>query len=319
MMLSVGPAAGPQQHRSNKEVDMTRVTFPLLALPLGLGFFGFLSTLHASAYLENNGVFTVINVNFAPFPPGPLPQGINDSGQIVGYTSAAGFLYAGGSATPIFDPLGSFTFPFGIDDAGVIVGSYNSPGGGGEVGFIYANGLYTSVAYPGAGTTELLSISSNGQMILGAYGTVGGASGLFLDSGGTLTPLNIPWGGGTAGINNAGDIVETHTVYYSNGLVVTISLPGASLTDVYGINDLGQIVGTAYFAGGTSEGFVDTNGVFQFINFPGAQPVTTANAINDVGEIAGTFAPIPEPASLVLVGAGLAGIAVIKLRRRYLR
>lgn len=297
---------------------MTRARFPLLVFPLGLGFLGPLNTIHASAaYLDNSGVFTTINLPAT----NPVPVAINDSGEIL----AAGFVYAGGIATPISYPASVLTTPFGIDDAGEVVGYYVGLVNPQPQGFTYANGAYSTVDYPGSTATELLAISSSGTILGRYFNTACPLSCLFLDSNGTFTTPSSPTGGGA--IDNAGDILDGNTVYYSNGVVVPINVPGASSTTLFGINDLGQIVGTALFGNGpdmTSEGFVYTNGVFQFINFPGAPPgTTTAYAINNADEIVGTygaFTPIvPEPASLALVAAGLAGIAVIKHRRCHSR
>jgi hypothetical protein len=88
---------------------------------------------------------------------------------------------------------------------------------------------------------------------------------LFLDSGGTFAPLSIPAYGVNVGINNAGDILANNNVYYSNGLVVPINVPGAYTTSANGINDLGQVVGTPSGPpyDNTLMGFVYTNEVYQ--------------------------------------------------------
>jgi hypothetical protein len=99
---------------------MTRATFPLLVLPLGLALLGSLNTARASAYLDDNGVFTTINLGFS-YSYSPVPSGINDSGQVVGSTSAvAGFLYTNGSVISVAEP-GNASVVTGIDDAGQVL------------------------------------------------------------------------------------------------------------------------------------------------------------------------------------------------------
>jgi hypothetical protein len=69
-------------------------------------------------------------------------------------------------------------------------------------------------------------------------------------------------------------------------------------------------------------GFLDTNGTFTTIDAPGGPSINTQlYDINDSGEIVGTSSltpppAVPEPASFLLVGVGLAGIAAIRRERR---
>ena len=73
----------------------------------------------------------------------------------------------------------------------------------------------------------------------------------------------------------------------------SINDPGAGSTYAMGINNRGQIVGYAYFAGAHQDlghGFVDTNGNFTAINYPNAQQ-TYADGINNAGDIVGFYSP----------------------------
>lgn len=69
---------------------------------------------------------------------------------------------------------------------------------------------------------------------------------------------------------------------------ITIDYPGATVTDLNGINDSGEIVGLATLAGGRRQGFRYNDGVFTDINYAGALR-TEATAINSQGEVAGFF------------------------------
>src|ERR1700726_3687474 len=57
---------------------------------------------------------------------------------------------------------------------------------------------------------------------------------------------------------------------FSNGVFTTFSVPGAFDTNAAGINDAGQIVGTATFPGQPGQfptrGFLYSNGVFTVLN-----------------------------------------------------
>jgi hypothetical protein len=75
---------------------------------------------------------------------------------------------------------------------------------------------------------------------------------------------------------------------------------------------MGEIVGSY-----STHGFLDVNGVFTTIDVPFGVN-TIPKGINDSGEIVGIYTPAstPEPASLLLLASGLAGIIILIVRRR---
>jgi probable HAF family extracellular repeat protein len=102
----------------------------------------------------------------------------------------------------------------------------------------------------------------------------------------TFTPSSAP--GSPFGLNTAGQIVgifvggETTSSYlYSQGVTLTISVPGAASTLAYGINDAGTIVGAV-----STHAFLDVNGVITPFDAPGFVS-TTARGINSFGQIVG--------------------------------
>jgi probable HAF family extracellular repeat protein len=70
----------------------------------------------------------------------------------------------------------------------------------------------------------------------------------------------------------------------TRGSFTQIHVPGA-ITDAFGINDAGQIVGGFTDTTGPTHGFLDTRGSFTQIDVPGltpgAQTFTVAFGIND--------------------------------------
>ena len=70
----------------------------------------------------------------------------------------------------------------------------------------------------------------------------------------------------------------------------TIDVPGASETFAEGINNSGQIVGSFnVFSTLMTHGFLDINGSFITIDFPGVTGATNAYGINNTGQIVGAF------------------------------
>ena len=96
----------------------------------------------------------------------------------------------------------------------------------------------------------------------------------------------------------------------TGGIYTTLNVPGAILTDAYGINDAGQVVGLYIDNAGIAHGFVDTGGIYTTLDVPGAS-LTEAYGINDAGQVVGLYqdasgphgflaTSVPEPSTLAL-------------------
>jgi uncharacterized membrane protein len=104
--------------------------------------------------------------------------------------------------------------------------------------------------------------------------------------------------GGFCGLAGCNPTAADHGFTYDHGVYTTIDYPQAGATTAaYGINDLGEIVGG--FCSGpyacpvgaftrTAHGFLDNQGVFTQLDYPGSQD-TQANAINNAGVITGAY------------------------------
>jgi probable HAF family extracellular repeat protein len=207
--------------------------------------------------------------------------------------------------TTIDVPGASLTTAAGINDHGQIVGAYVDSTGQ-RHGYLDTNGRFTTIDPPGATSAEASGINDRGQ-IVGFYSDSTGQHG-FLDTNGTFTTINFPGASATdvTGINDHGQIVGVyegstgpHGFVDTNGSFTTLELPGTTNGSLLplGINDRGQIDGLLFQDRGmggppphglVAHGFLDTNGTFTTIDFPGAG-AADATGINDHGQIVGVY------------------------------
>ena len=106
-----------------------------------------LTTNGNAAFLYSGGVFTALPLSSA--------SGINDAGQIVGFTQTIGsshvsgethgYLYSNGALTTLDFPGAGITTPLSINNVGQIAGMFRYPGATGYIhGFVESNGVLPS-------------------------------------------------------------------------------------------------------------------------------------------------------------------------------
>lgn len=229
-----------------------------------LGVCGLLATFTGVAAAQSG--FTQIDV------PGSLSTtatGINNLNQIVGWyitndSSGTGFEYNNGSFINlnINVPGGSFTQPLAINVTGSIVGVFDSSSG--PEGFLLNASGYSALTGPTGSIRSLATGIDNGGDIAGWY------------------------------INTA-SVTQGFLLNGMTGTYTTIAVPGASATEITGINSAGGIVaGIADLSTGES-GFLYDYGSsspqYYSFNLPVALSINSMS-INDAGEIACTYADI---------------------------
>ena len=197
-----------------------------------------------------------------------------------------------------FDYPGSTeTIAFKLNASGEIVGA-NFEGPNVEHGFLLQGGTFSTFDVPnGVGATQPEGINDSAE-ITGTYYDAGTGlePGFLRQPDGSVVDIVPPNSGGYTeanGINNSGTIVGrdigavSQGFQLSNGTYTYIDVPGATNTSIFGINNLGDIVGDYVDASGVQHGFVMSNGIVTPIDFPGSTN-TNAQGINDSGEIVGS-------------------------------
>jgi probable HAF family extracellular repeat protein len=257
------------------------------------------------------------------------PTGINNRGQIVGYSVADdtdatyhGFLRdARGSFTPIDLPGAVATVASRINDRGQIVGRYyqTTPLRGPDArfrGFLLHHGRIVRINVPGAAQTQAVGVNNLGQVV-GEYQNPDGTYHGFLWHQGRFTTIDKPGAAATSlvDINDRGQILgihvdragQSHGLLLDRGRFTTIDAPSSAFTFVRDINNRGQIVGYALddpvtLAG--ARGFLlakGVNGPFTPIDVPGA-PRNLVLGLNDRGQLVGSYENINATPSLQPTG-----------------
>jgi uncharacterized membrane protein len=221
-------------------------------------------------------------------------------------------------------------FPTGINDRGEITGEYLRPDG--ESGlFRDRRGRISSFDVPGAAGTEAIGVNDRGQ-IVGEYGNDtpfvndSAAVRAYVTHRGRFVRLGIPGAElmTAFGINDRGWVVGTyveqgtprnpdgtfsasHGYLWKHGRFHIIDIPGAAVTELYAINDRGDILG-AYTEQDTFEqhGFrLDRHGQITEIKVDGGQ-FTFPLGTNDRGQVVGfTSDAGPDGAGINIHGFAL--------------
>ena len=196
---------------------------------------------------------------------GITANAINDAGIIVGSSGGRAFMVSGATKTALGSLGGSDSEAFGINAAGVIVGTAATAASSTTHAFRYANGVMTDLGTLGTGALSY------------AYG---------INSAGTVVGSALP---------SATAAVGVHAVIFSGGNIIDLDPPGTNSTvfgsAAYGINSSGTVVGTygadRAFVYTPAGGLIDLNTVVTNLAASGFGQLREAYAINDSGQIVG--------------------------------
>jgi probable HAF family extracellular repeat protein len=176
-----------------------------------------------------------------------------------------------------------------------------------SAGLLFAQSSYTfvSIDYPGATLTRAFDINDAG-VIVGIFRLPGQKNRGFMLRQGKFTELGPPdpdAGVRTArGLNDRDEVVglftlniddSEHGFLLSAGTKLRLDFPGALVTDAWGINNRGSIVGSFVDSSGVLHGWLRTRGTYTQIDIPGALD-TVSFGVNDRGQIVGAWDITPS-------------------------
>jgi uncharacterized membrane protein len=229
------------------------------------------------------------------------PNASNSAGMVVGsYVDNAsathGFVYLNGTFVTYDVPNAKFTALTGINNHGVICGSFGDTA---THGFVWEEGRFTQVDVPGATSTFVNGIADTAALGVSYVDSQNSLHGFVHYGPNRYKTMDFPGASETSvnSINRMNQLTgQTSPPFisaflFSNHQWLDFYYPGAFTTTGDGINNLGQIVGVwnPQDPFQPQQGFLrNADGSFQAINFPGSSG-SAAAGINDLGVIVGSY------------------------------
>jgi probable HAF family extracellular repeat protein len=236
---------------------------------------------------------------------GGRPFGINNSGQVVGYTYNAGhtnaYVGTGGTATNLHpaSPNVANSQAHGINQGGTVVGEVSYQNGPTRAA-VFSNGSVQTLGTLGGQNSTANGINAGGQVVgtadlgggnyhafatqaggglrdLGTLGTGANSEGLAINDLGAMT--------GYSEIDQDGNY---RAFLYANGSMQALATLGGNYAEGTAINNSGMVAGESFLAGDTvSHAFLYANGILLDLgSFGGTE--SDATGINEAGDVVGT-------------------------------
>ena len=239
-------------------------------------------------------------------------KAVNASGDVVGSAGLPGpvdvrraFLWRNGVMTNLGtlgigrNTVANYSFAFGINDAGQIVGESTTPLTYYHHAVVWWNGSIIDLGAKGPSSYSSAYAINNAGDAVGSGDVASGANHALLWRGGQIIDL-FTLGGSTSnayGINNAGQVVgastttgdlATHAFLWQSGVMTDLGTLGGLSSYANGINDAGQVVGYSYTTAGTAHAFRwDATSGMTDLGAISGQTISQAFGVSPTGMIVG--------------------------------
>jgi len=220
--------------------------------------------------------------------------GINDCGQVVGYSGwvqgpeegRRAFLWDSTNGMQNLGTLGgNHSEAYAINNAGQIVGRSTLASGEGDVrGFLWVKRSITNLGTLAGGWTEAHGINNSGQIV--GYSVFSSSVTAFLWENGSMSNLESLTGNSHGyAINENLQIVgyvDSIAFMWEDSNVTSLGTLGGSYSFAWDISDSGWIVGNSGVSGSLSHAFLWADGMMTDLGNG------IAEAINDLGQVVGS-------------------------------
>lgn len=252
---------------------------------MGSGFRGFLAVAVAAACLDAHAIasewsYVDLTSDGMGTATAVSPAGTVVGCRNVGSTETRAFVYSNGSRRDLPAPAGATSCATAVNDNGLIAGRIN-----GEI-TVWQDGVARGLGVAG----DVTAISDQGVIVGGVQDGTTNANGgkntrAFTWSNGVFTDLGAPSGWTFAiGINRRNQVAvfaNGKLFMYENGVLRDL---GTTVTNAYGFNDRGEIVGMSSWGHGP-EPFIWDGTVHPIA---GGTSYAGAVALNNVGQVLGS-------------------------------
>jgi probable HAF family extracellular repeat protein len=194
---------------------------------------------------------------------------------------------------------GSFSAPFGINNAGLVVGVSFTANDSAHHAFLIGAGMTKDLGTLGGPSSEALGINTAGQVAGDSLLKDGSTLHAFLWTGAALQDLGTLGGRASiaTGINDSGQVCGAadraagayHAFLWTNGVMKDLGILGDAANSSFanGLNAAGQVTGTGGdIYGGPIHAFLWTNGAMKDLGTLGGD-FSNGNAVNGAGQVVG--------------------------------
>jgi hypothetical protein len=233
--------------------------------------------------------------------------GVNNGGAFVGTVGSEGFVNIGGTVTEFYGSGTDLTYANAINNSNQVVGQYQDSNSNWHgFSFDVSTGVATPINYPGA--TQTVAVGINDAGVISGWYQIGegpnqGQYVSFVEANGIFE--TVDFFNNTNGINNAGSFVGSYAfgqsgepIFQTYGYLATprpiqivteISVPNATSTSLYGVNNRGEMVGSYTDTSGNTHGLLIDGSKQTTIDYPGSGAILYD--INDYDVIVGAGGP----------------------------